>query len=99
MSEQTDVGPLIDGEACERVAALVREARQAGAVVQTGGEPIGRSLFAPIPSEAQSGITKVDITHVAGERLLPGEAVPVEGPRILAAGKSAATPILVKDAK
>lgn len=60
---------------------------------------IGRSLFTPIPSEAQSGVTKVDITHVAGERLLTGEAVPVEGPRVLAAGKSTPTPILVKDAK
>jgi hypothetical protein len=60
---------------------------------------IGRGLFAPIPSEAQAGTTKVDITHVAGERLLTGEALPVEGPRILAAGKSAATPIIVKTAK
>lgn len=60
---------------------------------------IGRSLFAPVPGQAQAGATKVDITHVAGERLLHGEAVPVEGPRILAPGKSAPTPILVKDAK
>lgn len=60
---------------------------------------IARSLFAPIPTQAQAGTTKVDITHVAGERLLAGEAVPVEGPRILAAGKSSATPIIVKQAK
>jgi hypothetical protein len=53
----------------------------------------------PYSSEAQWGLTKVDFTHVAGERLSAREAIPVEGPRILAAGKSAPGPILVKDAK
>jgi aldehyde dehydrogenase (NAD+) len=36
--DETDVGPLIDGEARERVTAWVEEARRGGARVLTGGE-------------------------------------------------------------
>jgi glyceraldehyde-3-phosphate dehydrogenase (NADP+) len=47
MDERTDVGPLINGEACDRVEAIVAEARSAGATVLAGGERLHGSLFHP----------------------------------------------------
>ncbi len=47
MDERTDVGPLIDSTACERVAALIEEARQSGARTLVGGAAIEGSLFDP----------------------------------------------------
>ena len=47
MDETTDVGALISREACDRVAAAVTEAREAGATVLTGGERIGPGSYAP----------------------------------------------------
>jgi len=46
LDEDTDVGPLIDGDAAERVEAWVREAVAAGAEVLTGGERDG-NLWQP----------------------------------------------------
>lgn len=45
--ETTDVGTLIDGRACDRVAHAVEAARQFGATVRTGGEKLGPSQYAP----------------------------------------------------
>ena len=45
--EATDVGTLINSEACDRVTKAVEAARQAGATVQVGGERLGKSLYAP----------------------------------------------------
>ena len=47
MEETTDVGPLINPEACERVADAVQKAIAAGASVLTGGEREGRAGFQP----------------------------------------------------
>ena len=38
LDEETDVGPLIDADARERVLAWIEEARAAGAEILTGGE-------------------------------------------------------------
>ncbi len=46
LDEDTDVGPLIDGDAAERVEEWVREAVSAGAEVLTGGERDG-NLWQP----------------------------------------------------
>ncbi len=44
---QTDVGPLIEPEECQRVAAWVEEARDTGAKVLCGGEMISPTCYAP----------------------------------------------------
>ena len=46
MDERTDVGPLIDVAACDRVEKLVNEARAAGATVLVGGQRIPASAAA-----------------------------------------------------
>ncbi len=43
----TDVGPLIEPEECERVAAWVAEARDTGGRVLCGGEMISPTCYAP----------------------------------------------------
>jgi len=62
LDERTEVGPLIDGAAVERMEALVADARERSAVVLTGGQrPAERtegSFFSPtvldrVPEEAQ----------------------------------------------
>jgi glyceraldehyde-3-phosphate dehydrogenase (NADP+) len=45
--EDTDVGTLIDGRACERVLQVLAEARQAGATIRVGGERVGANQIAP----------------------------------------------------
>jgi glyceraldehyde-3-phosphate dehydrogenase (NADP+) len=45
--EATDVGTLISGEACDRVAQEVERARQAGAIVRVGGERVGTAAYLP----------------------------------------------------
>jgi glyceraldehyde-3-phosphate dehydrogenase (NADP+) len=45
--EATDVGSLISGEACDRVAHAVEQARKAGALVLAGGERRGNAEYAP----------------------------------------------------
>jgi acyl-CoA reductase-like NAD-dependent aldehyde dehydrogenase len=55
--EQTDVGPLIDRAARERVRGWIDEARQAGAEVLTGGvldgELLGPTVLANVPPDAK----------------------------------------------
>jgi aldehyde dehydrogenase (NAD+) len=55
--EQTDVGPLIDVAAAERVEAWVREAVDAGAKVLTGGErssaTYAPTVLADVPADAK----------------------------------------------
>jgi glyceraldehyde-3-phosphate dehydrogenase (NADP+) len=46
LSEDTDMGPIINAEAQERIAAMVADAVDRGAVVATGGEATG-STFQP----------------------------------------------------
>lgn len=53
LDEATDVGPLIDSGAAERVEAWVEEARQAGAKVLTGGTRTGNLWQPTILSEVQ----------------------------------------------
>lgn len=47
MEERTDVGPLINAGACERVAGLIDDARRSGARVLAGGNQVRGRLFAP----------------------------------------------------
>src|SRR5215211_2639058 len=43
-AEDTDIGPLIDGDALARVLAWIDEARAAGAEILTGGDVAGGLL-------------------------------------------------------
>jgi len=56
--EATDIGPLIHDTAVERVDALVRNARETGARIITGGKPLsdelGGSFYAPTLIEGGS---------------------------------------------
>ncbi len=56
--EASDLGPLIHHEAVERVDALVRNARESGARIITGGKPLtdelGGSFYAPTLVEGGS---------------------------------------------
>jgi glyceraldehyde-3-phosphate dehydrogenase (NADP+) len=45
--ESTDVGTLIAADACDRVAAAVASAQQAGATALTGGERLGAAAYMP----------------------------------------------------
>lgn len=61
MDERTDVGPLIDAGACERVTKLVEEARNSGARVLAGGRQIQGGLYAPtvlseVPADSRLAI-------------------------------------------
>jgi acyl-CoA reductase-like NAD-dependent aldehyde dehydrogenase len=47
LSENTEVGPLIEKKEVSRVHEWVEEARRAGAEVLCGGEPIGETCYAP----------------------------------------------------
>jgi len=47
INDNTDMGCLIDSEACDRVERLVEAARTDGATVVMGGTRQGRSTFAP----------------------------------------------------
>ena len=56
--KDTDIGPLIHKEAVERVDALVKQARETGARIITGGKPLidelGGSFYAPTLIEGGS---------------------------------------------
>jgi glyceraldehyde-3-phosphate dehydrogenase (NADP+) len=47
LDPSTDIGPMIDEGEVERIDEWVREATAAGARVLTGGQPIGKRLYAP----------------------------------------------------
>jgi acyl-CoA reductase-like NAD-dependent aldehyde dehydrogenase len=63
--EATDVGPLIDGEARDRVLAWIEEARSAGAEVLTGGELDGELLRPTVIANAGPEL-KVSCEEVFG---------------------------------
>lgn len=69
MDPETQIGPLNNAMQLEKVTAMVEEARQRGAVIQTGGERLKRKgyFFAP------TVLTKVDdtMTIVAEEQFGP----------------------------
>lgn len=73
--ETTDVGPLIDVAAAERVEAWVDEAVQAGAKVLTGGVRDGAN-YAPTLLSGVPGDAKVSCEEVFGPVLL---VEPVDG--------------------
>ncbi len=59
--EATDVGTLINGEACDRVAGAVEAARKAGAKIRSGGTRLSSSQYAPtvltdIPRDASLAV-------------------------------------------
>lgn len=49
LDPDTDIGPLINAAAVERIAALIAEAKTGGAKIHTGGQPhkLGRFYFEP----------------------------------------------------
>ena len=64
--EATDVGPLIDRDARERVLAWIDEARAAGAEILTGGELDGELLAADGDRERRRRTLKVSCEEVFG---------------------------------
>src|SRR5687768_4866528 len=54
--EQTDVGPVIDGAARERILAWIEEARAAGAEILTGGEPADGLLRPTVIANAKTDL-------------------------------------------
>src|SRR5215218_6911254 len=63
--EATDVGPLIDGDARDRVLAWISEARAAGADILTGGELEGELLRPTVIADAAPDL-KVSCEEVFG---------------------------------
>ena len=63
--EETDVGPLIDRDARERVLAWIEEARAAGAEILTGGELDGELLRPTVIANAAPDL-KVSCEEVFG---------------------------------
>ena len=63
--EATDVGPLIDRDARDRVLAWIEEARSAGADILTGGELEGELLRPTVIANAAPGL-KVSCEEVFG---------------------------------
>jgi len=59
MEERTDVGTLISAEACDRVAAEIEAARNAGARVLVGGKRLKDSLYAPTLLEGVSSESRL----------------------------------------
>jgi succinate-semialdehyde dehydrogenase / glutarate-semialdehyde dehydrogenase len=60
LEPETEVGPLIDGPALEKVSGLVTDARERGAAVVTGGEGLDRpgyfyapTVLADVPPDAR----------------------------------------------
>ncbi len=66
LDEETDVGPLIDDAARERIAAWVEEARAAGARLLAGGATRDDGLLAPIVLADASPELKVSSEEVFG---------------------------------
>ena len=64
--EATDVGPLIDRDARERVLAWIDEARAAGAEILTGGELDGDELLRPTVIAKAAPDLKVSCEEVFG---------------------------------
>lgn len=56
LDEKTDVGPVIDAAAAERVQAWIEEARGGGAVVLAGGERRGNLWQPTVLAEVDSGM-------------------------------------------
>ncbi len=54
--EETDVGPVIDAEARERILAWIAEAREAGAGVLAGGEADGPVIAPTVIADAAPGL-------------------------------------------
>ncbi len=59
MEESTDIGPVIDSAAAERIMSWIEEARNMGGKVVCGGERISRTLIKPtiiinVPEEAKA---------------------------------------------
>lgn len=58
LSEETDMGPLIDRQALSRTEAIVRDAVDSGAQIVTGGEVVGTSfqptLLVDVASESRA---------------------------------------------
>jgi len=63
--EATDVGPLIDADARERVLAWIEEARAGGATIRTGGDLDGELLRPTVITEASPEL-KVSCEEVFG---------------------------------
>jgi acyl-CoA reductase-like NAD-dependent aldehyde dehydrogenase len=73
--EATDVGPLITGEATERVLSWVEEARDGGGRVLTGGELAGRCVRPTIVDEPAPG-SKLRLREIFGPVLA---VIPYDG--------------------
>ena len=65
LDDQTDVGPLIDGGARERVVEWIEEARAAGAEILTGGELEGELLRPTVIANASADL-RVSCEEVFG---------------------------------
>lgn len=65
LDEKTDLGPLIDDAAADRVDTWLREASQAGARTRRGGARRGRFIEATVLEEARPGM-KVHDAEVFG---------------------------------
>jgi acyl-CoA reductase-like NAD-dependent aldehyde dehydrogenase len=63
--EETDVGPVIDDEARERILAWIEEARQRGAHVLTGGDAEGELIRPTVIADADPEL-KVSCEEVFG---------------------------------
>jgi glyceraldehyde-3-phosphate dehydrogenase (NADP+) len=63
LSEDTDLGPVIDNTAAERVEAWIREAQAAGAQVLTGGRRQG-TVWAPTVLAAAPATARVNCQEV-----------------------------------
>ena len=63
--EETDVGPVIDDDARERILEWIEEARASGARVLTGGEPDGELIRPTVIAEAGPEL-KVSCEEVFG---------------------------------
>ena len=65
LDDQTDVGPLIDGDARDRVLEWIEEARAAGAEILTGGELEGELLRPTVIANASPDL-RVSCEEVFG---------------------------------
>ena len=64
--EETDVGPVIDEDARERILAWIEEAKGQGATVLTGGETTGEGLIRPTVLAGVTPEMKVSCLEVFG---------------------------------
>jgi acyl-CoA reductase-like NAD-dependent aldehyde dehydrogenase len=63
--EETDVGPVIDEDACERIVSWIEEARAGGARVLTGGDTDGELIRPTVLADAAPEL-KVSCEEVFG---------------------------------